>query len=225
MIKILKQDYDFDVRPEPYLIQILDKCFKNANNFYDFGCGRGHWAKFLIRRYQIPFNCFDVDKDAELYTKRQLSSHLLDSKTKDFSYDVIFVSFVTEMINEDEVSSSIDKIINKLDANKQKGKIFLSSSFYNPFAIKWIFYRLLGKGDLKNYFIKNKHYRNFYKKSEIISFFKKKGFKLIHSVRGEIIPKGPKYIRSFLRFIFPLEFLYDRFYLVLEFDINNSDKI
>ena len=27
-----------------------------------------------------------------------------------------------------------------------------------------------------------------------------------------------------LRFIFPLDFLYDRFYLVLEFDIINSNK-
>ena len=61
-MRILRQDYDFDVKPESYVMPILDECFEGVNNFYDFGCGRGHWAKFLLKRYNIIFNCFSNQK-------------------------------------------------------------------------------------------------------------------------------------------------------------------
>ena len=222
-MKILKQNYHLDINPEPYLIKILDTCFENANNFYDFGCGRGHWSEFLINRYQIPFNCFDIDKDAELYTKNRLKNHLIESENNKF-YDVIFLSFVIEIVNENQLDNLIDTVLSKLDHNKKNGKIFLSSSFYNPFSIKWVIYKILGKGNAKNFFLENKHYRNFYEKNDILNLFKKRGLKLANSTRGAIVPKGPKLINQFLRFIFPLEFLYDKFYLILEFDIDNMNK-
>ena len=219
-MRILRQDYDFDVKPESYVMPILDECFEGVNNFYDFGCGRGHWAKFLLKRYNIIFNCFDIDKAAESHARNTLDKYLFEPIEENFNYDVVFLGCVTEMINENELESSINHIVNKLDIDKKKGKVLLYSAFYNPFSIKWIIYRILGRGNPKKFFVENKYYRNFYTKNDIINFFNKRGLKVTNSVRCDVIPKGPKVLRNFLRFILPMEFLYDTFYLLLEFDIN-----
>ena len=216
-MKILRQDYDFEVRPAPYLINMLDECFKGIDSFYDFGCGRGHWAYFLLKKYNIRFECYDIDKEAESFTRKKLKNFLINDKNDDLKYDVVFVSCVTEMINDNNVETAINHIVDKLDYKNKRGRVFLSSSFYNPLSPKWIFYQIISFGKPKKYFLKNKYFRNFYSKDEIIRFFEKREMYVTKSLRGNLIPKGPKFLQKFIRFLIPFNFLYDKIYLILDF--------
>lgn len=216
-MKILRQDYDFEVQPAPYLINILDECFNGIDSFYDFGCGRGHWAQYLLQKYNIKFECYDIDKEAESFTREKLKNFLIDDKDNNSNFDVVFVSCVTEMISDNDVETAINHIVDKLDYKNKIGRVFLSSSFYNPLSPKWIFYQIISFGNPQKYFLKNKYFRNFHSKNDIIQFFEKRDMSVTRSVRGELIPKGPKYLQKFIRCFLPFHFLYDKFYLILDF--------
>lgn len=214
-MKTFRQNYSFKVEPKSYNLDLLDVCFDQAQTFFDMGCGRGDWAGFLIDRYGLKFDCFDVDKSNEQIAKDRFAEYLVAEEADSQHFDVVFVSFVTEFVPPEEMHEFVNQIRSKL---KPDGKVYLSSAFYAPFSLKWLIYRILGIGNPQQYFLRNKYIRNFMTQKEVLSYFIGAGFKVVTSTRGSLAPRLPRLLDRVARALIPFPLFYDTAYFILEID-------
>jgi SAM-dependent methyltransferase len=176
----------------------------------DYGCGYGGWTKKIGELISLSEVCvFDIDNDAEKFTRNLVNSKLDFSQSD--TYDLIMLMGVIECVSSFDECMDILFLMNKvLNPN---GSLLLMTTAYEPLSLRWAFYNLRSLFQARKWHDTYRFKRTYFNHKKLESMLSAAGFEVKSLIHPRFIHNAGDFINS-IGMILPSHFHDLSFYVL-----------
>jgi len=172
---------DYRIKDTPYE-QWIRRHVRGSRFVLDYGCGLGLRSKWLVEyEPQARVELFDIDGEAQ----REAEARLLGFTAHFDNYDLILVFAVLELLDDEEAQV---KLLSELKGRLlDQGKLVIMNVAYNPMAERWLYLRVLGKGNAISFHEAHRFHRSYVSSGRFHQIVGQAGLRIVDQLNGPIL--------------------------------------